>query len=166
MELTSYETKLFENLLTKCTFDKWYEIDKNRPDREEFVNGVKKFIDIWGLAEFRDDKFDKFRLIYRFTQYEARLCMSKIDLYDGTIDQNQKDIQTVYNGIGFNRAYNIEYLEVPKTTLERRGPPPERPISEIAQRIVDNYNKMSEEKKILAMQEQERINKINEWKNQ
>lgn len=64
--MTDYEKKLHENLFGLIGAGKfqWFAISPDREDREEFIAGIKTFIDLWGCAEFSGD-YSRFRVIER-----------------------------------------------------------------------------------------------------
>lgn len=63
--MTEYETKLFTNLNTLETLNKWYGIKQDRPDKEDFVNALKKRIHLCGDFEF-SNCYQKFRRVLPF----------------------------------------------------------------------------------------------------
>jgi len=55
-----YKYKIWRNIFTLCQRGQWYTIDPNRPDKEDFIEAVKDFIQQWGCAELSSD-FSSFR---------------------------------------------------------------------------------------------------------
>lgn len=52
----------------KCEYDKWYNIDPNREDFEKIVSSMKRVIDCFGVIEFLDDTFTKFKRVKSFRE--------------------------------------------------------------------------------------------------
>lgn len=62
MELTEYQRDKFAGL-DKIEDGVKYEIDPNRPDREEFIACLKLYADTWGTLEFNED-YTAFKRVY------------------------------------------------------------------------------------------------------
>lgn len=154
------ELMMFENIKTKCKVDVWYDIDVNRKDYSDFVEAIKKFIICWGIAEFRDDTFTKFRLFYR---------PNKVEEY---INQN------------IERSSSLESIKISKTYKEstlvkkclktkdfdpkafRPSIPVFGPMSEISKRILEREELDKKERLKKSIEEQEKLEKTRKWKSQ
>lgn len=62
MTLTPYQIDKFKHLET-IKDNIWYSIKPERPDREEFVECLKLYIDVWNNIEFNEE-FSAFRRAY------------------------------------------------------------------------------------------------------
>ena len=83
MELTEYEQEVFDKLdMIKdgelvIKFGVKYNILIDRPDREEFIAAVKKYIDCWNTFEFNKD-YTKMKRCERINKLEDKLTNFKL----------------------------------------------------------------------------------------
>lgn len=62
MELTPYQEQKFKDLET-IKDGVWYNIKADRPDREEFIEALRLYIDLYSNLEFNRD-YTRFRRSY------------------------------------------------------------------------------------------------------
>ena len=62
-ELTPYQQEKFPHLESSIKDGQWYNIKADRPDRKEFIECLKLYIDYWGNLELNED-YTKFRRCY------------------------------------------------------------------------------------------------------
>lgn len=79
MELTDYEQNIFDkfskvdaNGELVIRYGVSYAISPDRPDREQLIATIKKYIDTWGNVEFNPD-YTKFRRIERINRLQNKL---------------------------------------------------------------------------------------------
>lgn len=68
MEFRKEDHKTLSNIVLKCEYGKWYNIDPNREDFEKIVSSMKRVIDCFGVIEFLDDTFTKFKRVKSFRE--------------------------------------------------------------------------------------------------
>lgn len=165
--LTAFESSIYSIIQTKCIKYKWYVLDPNRSDYNEVLSALKKIIDIFGCVEFKDDKYDSYRK-----------CDSYIEIREYFRNQNTSNSDRVESMISpnINNTTKEEKKPLKSKQIESKRKPEykkDRPLDSVEierQRIVDKimaeYNKKGEAARAEALKEQERLNKIKEWKNQ
>lgn len=63
--ITDYEIKIFHGLTNLEKKDgTWYRIEADRPDRDQFIYAVAKYITIWGTVEFDSRDCKRFRWVW------------------------------------------------------------------------------------------------------
>lgn len=77
MELTPYQQEKFNSLET-IQDGKWYAINKDRPDREEFIEALKLYIEVWGTLEINSN-YTAFRRTYPLGTLEWMMENEKTD---------------------------------------------------------------------------------------
>lgn len=68
MWLNDYEKYIFNEIETKTNVEVWYRISKDRTDLEDFIEAIKKRIDMYDDCEFNGD-YTKFKRIRTWEQH-------------------------------------------------------------------------------------------------
>lgn len=163
--LTEFESSIYSAIQTKCVKYKWYALDPNRNDYDKVLSALKKIIYIFGCVEFKDDNYDSYRK-----------CDSHVDVREYFQNQNTGDSGCAESTISQKASNTIKeekeslkskQIELKKKPEHKR----DRPLDSVEierQRIVDKimaeYNKKGEAARAESLKEQERLNKIKEWK--
>jgi AICAR transformylase/IMP cyclohydrolase PurH len=65
--MNDYEKYIFHNIETKTKLDVWYVIDSKRSDLQDFVEAIKKRIDLHEDCEFNSD-YTKFKRVMTYDE--------------------------------------------------------------------------------------------------
>lgn len=96
--LTEYQKEKFDQIQTLVE-DRWYKLDIERPDYDEFLACLKLYADVWGTLEF-NGTFTRFRRYRAF----CKLPESPSDMFERNRDSVNKYHDKV-NGVPSHRKY-------------------------------------------------------------
>lgn len=96
MILTEYERNMFYNLEHNIPDYRWWVIESDRKDKHEFIDMIKKRIDIYNDFEFNGD-YTKFRKMEPWDPNPSRQMTYRIDWLPDKMELNdyEKNLQPV-----------------------------------------------------------------------
>lgn len=164
--LTEFESSIYSAIQTKCVKYKWYALDPNRNDYDKVLSALKKIIDIFGCVEFKDDNYDSYRRCDSYAEvreYLQNQNTSDSERVESTISQKVNNTTTEEKEL--LKSKQIELKKKPEYKRDRPLDSVEIERQRIVDKIMFQYNKKGEASRVESLKEQERLNKIKEWKN-
>lgn len=164
MEFKQEDHKTLANIVLKCEYDKWYNIDPNREDFEKIVSSMKRVIDCFGMIEFLDDTFTKFKRVKRFRE-EFSVLGSRHESDKPSVASIRNTGEALSSKTYKHTAEEKKSLKSLNFTSDKKEIPGLCSRPDICERIMKEKSQKEYFKTKEQEKEKQRIEKIRQWRN-
>lgn len=163
MEFRKEDHQTLSNIVLKCEYGKWYNIDPNREDFEKIVSSMKRVIDCFGVIEFLDDTFTKFKRVKSFRE--------EFSEFGSRQEINKPSVSLIRNTGGTFSSKTYKHTTEEKKSLKsliftsnKKDIPGLCSRPDICERIMKEKSQKEYFKTEQQEKEKQRIEKIKQWK--